>query len=87
MLGLAFAPAATGLIMLRRAAPRQRGWVGLCTVLAACSLAMLGTQAVCARDAAGHVLVWHAAPVAAAALVGAAVSPRILRRSSTRSLC
>jgi hypothetical protein len=86
MLGLALAPAATGLIMLRKAAPRQQSWVGLCTVLAACSLAMLGTQAVCARDAAGHVLVWHAAPVAAAALVGAAVGPRILRRSSTRSL-
>ena len=86
MLALALVPAATGLIMLRKAAPRQRRWVGVCMVLAACSLAMLGTQVVCARDAAGHVLVWHAAPVAAAALVGATLGRRILRRSSTRSL-
>jgi hypothetical protein len=82
MLGLALVPAATGLIMLRKAAPWRRGWAGLCAALAACSLAMLGTQAVCARDAAGHVLAWHVMPVAAVALVGAAVGRRILRRSS-----
>ena len=86
MLGLALAPAAMGLILLRKAAPWRRGWAGFCAVLAACSLAMLGTQAVCARDAAGHVLAWHAAPVAAAALVGAAIGRRIFRPSSTRSL-
>jgi hypothetical protein len=86
MLGLAIAPAATGLIMLRKAAPRRRGWAGLCAVLAACSLAMLGTQAVCARDAAGHVLAWHAMPVAAIALVGAVAGRWILRPSSTRCL-
>jgi hypothetical protein len=86
MLGLALTPAATGLIMLRKAAPRRRGWAGLCAALTASSLAMLGTQAVCARDAAGHVLVWHAMPVAAAALIGAAIGRRILRPSSTRSL-
>ena len=86
MLGLALAPAVTGLIMLRKAAPRWRGWAGLCAVAAACSLAMLGTQAVCPRDAAGHVLAWHVLPVAAAALIGAAVGRRILRPSSTRSL-
>jgi hypothetical protein len=89
MLGLALAPAATGLIMLRRAAPLRRGWAGLCTALAACSLAMLGTQAVCANDAAGHVLAWHAAPVAVAALVGAAVGRPILRlaRRPTTASC
>lgn len=86
MLGLALAPAAAGLIMLRKAAPRRRGWAGLCAVLAACSLAMLGTQAVCAHDAAGHVLAWHVMPIATAALVGAAVGRRILRPSTTRSL-
>jgi hypothetical protein len=86
MLGLALIPAATGLIMLRKAAPQRRGWAGLCTTLAACSLAMLGTQAVCARDAAGHVVVWHMIPVAAAALVGAAIGRWILRPTSPRSL-
>lgn len=85
MLGLVLAPAAMGLIMLRKAAPRRRGWAGSCAALAASSLAMLGTQAVCARDAAGHVLVWHVMPVAAAALVGAAIGRRIFRPTSTRS--
>ena len=85
MLGLALAPAAAGLIMLRKTAPWRRGWAGLCTALAACALAALGTQAVCARDAAGHVLAWHVMPVAAAALVGAAVGRRVLRPGSTRS--
>jgi hypothetical protein len=86
MLGLALAPAAMGLILVRKAAARRRGWAGSCAVLAACSLAMLGTQAVCARDAAGHVLAWHVMPVAAAALIGAAIGGRILRPSTTRSV-
>jgi uncharacterized membrane protein YfcA len=50
------------------------------------SLAMLGTQAVCARDAAGHVLAWHVMPVAAAALIGAAIGRRILRPTSPGSM-
>ena len=85
MLGLALVPAAMGMTMLRRAAPELRGWARLCLALAACSLAMLGTQAICARDAAGHVLAWHVAPVAATALVGAALGRRLLRaRSAAR---
>lgn len=88
MLGLALAPAATGLIMLRKAAPRRRGWAGSCAVVAASSLAMLGVQAVCARDAVGHVLAWHVVPVAVAALIGAAVDRRIiLRPRSPRRIC
>lgn len=83
MLGLALVPAATGLVMLRESAPWRGGWAGSCMALAACSLAMLGTQAVCARDAAGHVLAWHATPVVAVALVGAAVGRRILQRRAT----
>jgi hypothetical protein len=86
MLGLALAPATTGLIMLRNAAPRRRGWAGSCAALAACSLAMLGTQAVCARDAAGHVLAWHVMPIAAATLVGAAIGRRILRPTAPRAV-
>lgn len=86
MLGMALVPAAMGLILLRRAAPWRRGWAGLSVALAACSLAMLGTQAVCARDAAGHVLAWHVMPVAAAALIGAAAGRRILRPSTARSV-
>jgi hypothetical protein len=81
MLILALVPAAAALILLRRAAPRRLGWAGLCTMLAACSLAMLGTQAVCPRDAVGHVLVWHVAPLAAIALAGAAVGHRFLPRA------
>jgi hypothetical protein len=75
-----------GLIMLRKAASWRRGWAGLSVALAACSLAMLGTQMVCARDAAGHVLAWHVMPVAAATLLGAAIGRRILRPSTPRSL-
>lgn len=86
MLGLALAPVATGLIMLRKAARWRRGWAGLCTALAASSLAMLGTQAVCVRDAAGHVLAWHVMPVAALALVGAAIGRRTLRPTPPRAL-
>ncbi len=82
MLALAIVPATSGLIMLRRAAPRQRGRVGLYAALAACSLAMIATEAVCPRDIAGHVLAWHVAPVAAAALIGAAVGERLLRPRS-----
>lgn len=85
LLGLALVPIAIGVRMLRRAAPQHRRWAGLCLALAAGSLAMLGTQAICPRDAAGHVLAWHVVPVAAIALVGAALGRRALARVGSRS--
>lgn len=78
LLALALVPIAIGVRMLRRAAPGHRRWAGLCLALAAGSLAMLGTQMICPRDAAGHVLVWHVAPVAALALLGGALGRRAL---------
>jgi hypothetical protein len=78
LVALAAVPAALGVGMLRRAAPQQRGWAGLCVALAAGAIAMLGTQAICPRDAAGHVLAWHVAPLAATALIGAALGRRLL---------
>jgi hypothetical protein len=78
ILALALVPTAIGVRMLRRAAPQHHGWTGLGLALAAGSLAVLGTQAICPRDAAEHVLAWHVVPVIAAALVGGALGRRLL---------
>jgi hypothetical protein len=80
MTGLALAPAVALLAMLRRAAPLRRGWAGVCALLAAGSLAMLGTQMLCMRDEPRHVFVWHVGPVVAAALVGAGLGKLFLSR-------
>ena len=84
LLALAIVPAAVAVVMLRRAAPQHRTWAGLCVAVAAGSFAMLGTQAICPRDTAGHVLAWHVAPLAAIALIGAALGRRLLRARPAR---
>lgn len=81
MAWLAAIPAASLLWMLRRAAPLERGWTGMLALLASSALAMLGTQAICAKDSAAHVLVWHAVPVLLTALVGAQLGRIMLRRN------
>jgi hypothetical protein len=70
--GLAAVPAIAMLIMLRRAAPTARRRTGVLALVAAAALAVIGTQLVCAKDGASHVLVWHAGPVALIALAGLA---------------
>ncbi len=69
LIALGGAPAIASIVMIRRAAPLERAWTTGLAILAAAALAMLGTQAVCARDAADHVLVWHVVPVVIAVAI------------------
>ncbi|HEU4577424.1 MAG TPA: NrsF family protein [Polyangiaceae bacterium] len=57
-------------VMLRRAAPLLRRWVGLFLSLSAFSLAAAGTRALCTIDGPLHVLLWHGPPVLLLALAG-----------------
>jgi hypothetical protein len=84
VVGLASAPAAAVIVLLRRAAPHDRRWIGGLALLAAAALAALGTQAVCARDQAAHVLAWHVIPVAAIALAGLAAGGAAFRRRAAQ---
>lgn len=45
--------------MLRRAAPLDRGVVGMLATMGMSALAHVGTRFVCHNDGALHVLVWH----------------------------
>lgn len=80
MAALALPPAVAILLALRRAAPLSPGWTGWFALLSAASLAMLGTQFVCAKDDPLHLFLWHFGPVLAAALIGSWGHP--LRRPS-----
>lgn len=80
MSGLALAPTISALVMLRRAAPLSREWTGGLALLSAGSLAMLGTQIVCVRDDAPHLLVWHFGPLLAATVVGIHLGRQLLIR-------
>jgi len=46
-------------LMLRRAAPLDRGTVGILAALGVSALAQVGTRFVCHNDGALHALVWH----------------------------
>jgi hypothetical protein len=70
MICLAFAPTVAALLMLRRAAPLRSGWTGWFTLLSAASLAILGTQMVCATDEPRHLFLWHFGPLLVAAVMG-----------------
>jgi hypothetical protein len=60
--------------MLQHAAPLQAAWAAGLAGLASLALGALGTQFVCADDAAAHHLLWHFTPVvllaAASIMVG-----------------
>jgi hypothetical protein len=77
---LALAPTISALVMLRRAAPLSQGWTGGLALLSAGSLAMLGTQMVCANDDAAHLLFWHFGPLLAATVVGIHLGRQLLIR-------
>jgi ribosomal protein S18 acetylase RimI-like enzyme len=79
--GLAVIPTVALFAMLRRAAPRAGGWTGLLALAAPAALAVIGTQLVCAKDAPAHILVWHAGPLVAAAVIGA-----LFRRRARREI-
>lgn len=81
MLALGLAPAAAAFFMLRKAAPRKRGWTGLFALLSAAAVGSLGTQIICIRDAPGHILAWHVAPLVVTALLGIAAGALLLRRT------
>lgn len=78
--GLAVVPIIAIFVMLRRGAPRARGRTGILALVSATALAVVGTQLICAKDGAAHVLVWHTGPVVFAALVGITAGRALLRR-------
>lgn len=80
MSALALVPGLAVLRMLRCAAALEPGWTGMSALLSTSALAMLGTQALCAKDDAGHVLVWHVVPVLLTALLGIGLGKLLLRR-------
>jgi hypothetical protein len=80
MSGLTFAPALAAFSMLRNAAPLRPGWSGALALLSSSALAMLGTQVLCAKDDPRHVLLWHVAPVAVAAVLGVWLGNVVLSR-------
>ena len=84
MTGLALAPAPAILFMVRRAAPLSPGWTGWFALLSACSLAILGTQILCANDDPRHLLLWHFGPVLVAGLVGIHLGRWLLTRDCGR---
>jgi hypothetical protein len=81
LVALAVLPAATLLLMLRKAAPLAPRWTGALAVLSAGSVAALGTRLICARDDVPHVLLWHCAPLIVASLGGIVLGKRILWRA------
>lgn len=66
-------------LMLRRAAPLDRGTVGLFAALGTAALAHVGTRFVCHNDGALHILVWHCSFVLATAAVGVVVGRALFR--------
>ncbi|HEX2687186.1 MAG TPA: DUF1109 domain-containing protein [Kofleriaceae bacterium] len=85
--GLTLVPLVAIFVMLRRGAPRARGRTGILALVSATALAAAGTRLICAKDGAAHVLVWHAVPVAFAALVGIAAGRALLRCERHRRPC
>ena len=76
---LGLLPGAGLTAMMRRAAPIHLGLSGALAALAAGSLAALGTQFACRIDDPLHTLVWHAATVLAATVIGSALGKKLLR--------
>ena len=81
MLALSFVPGAALFGMLRQGAVFTRAWAASLVVLASAALAMLGTQAICAKDGAHHVLLWHCVPLAAAVFSGAVLGRTLFSSS------
>jgi hypothetical protein len=79
MTWLALAPTLALIVMLRQAAPLKPGWTGLFALLSASSVAILGTQLLCAKDDARHILLWHVSPVVVAAMMGVCLGKWLLR--------
>jgi len=63
-------PAWSLAALVRRAMPLDGRASGSLVMLAASTLAVLGTRALCARDDVSHALMWHVAPIAVLAIMG-----------------
>jgi hypothetical protein len=63
--GLGMLPLLAGWRMQRRAAPLEAGWTGSLLAQASFAIAALASRAMCARDGAAHLLLWHCLPVLA----------------------
>ncbi len=79
MLLFGIVPACVLMLMLRRAAPLERGTSGFLACLSAGSLAVLGTRLLCAKEDALHVLFFHFTPLVALAVSGSLLGRRWLR--------
>jgi hypothetical protein len=84
MIRLALLPSVALFLMLRRAAPQRREWTGWFALLSSGSLAMMGTQLICARDEPRHVLLSHCGAVLLVGLVGMLVARLVLSSGSAR---
>ena len=74
-------PAVLAVVLIQRAAPLEPRWTALLGVLAAGAAGALTSEMACPIHAPIHVFLWHVAPVAVFALVGALVGSLLWRRS------
>jgi hypothetical protein len=76
---VAVLPGVALFLMVRRAAPMHAGWAGLLAVLATAAVGVLGANIICPNDRPLHMLLWHVAPLAVFAALGAALGSWLLR--------
>lgn len=67
---LALVPSIFLFVMLKKAAPLQRGRVGVFAGLSVGALGALGTQFICHNDDPLHVIMWHYVPVFTIGILG-----------------
>ncbi len=79
VLGFAAPPLVAALWLIRRAAPLARVWTGAIAGAAAAAIPGLMMQLVCMYEPA-HILSYHLAPIAFAALLGGLAGPAAFRR-------
>jgi hypothetical protein len=77
--GLGFIVAAALVFWLRRGAPVSLNAAGMFTGVAAGSIGMLAYGLSCPIDHAGHLGIWHVAPIAVSAVVGRLAVPHLVR--------
>lgn len=70
---LSVVPTSILFAMLRRSAPLEAGISGSLAMTATGTLAVLATRVACGRDDGMHVLLWHALPLAALAVLGSLI--------------
>lgn len=66
-------------VLLRRAAPLDRGTIGMLAAVGVSALAHVGTRFVCHNDGARHVLMWHCSFVLLLAGIGVLAGRTLFR--------